>query len=133
MALCSVNIPQACRGVRFPEVGINIKSYRQRTEDPKELVRSPDGSPYGFYHCTDLRQEGTIEGEIVTDIDAVIGGWTSFGVPLTLANPYDGYGVSTGDWYPVDVETNEEEGETCTATINIERWPEVTGTSVVVP
>jgi len=133
MALCSVDIPTACRGVRNAETGINIKSYRQRTEDPREYIRDSDGTPTGFFHCFYLRQEATIEGEIITSIDAVLGGWTSFGTALTLANPYNGYGVSSGDWYPLDIETSEEEGEICSATINMERYPEISGGSLVLP
>ena len=125
MALCAVNVATACRGVRNPESGINIKKYRQRTEDPKEYLRDADGCPYAFYHCFDLRQEGTIEGEIITPIAQVLGGWSNFGAALTLANPYNGYGVTTGSWYPNDIETNEEEGQNCTATVNIQRHPQV--------
>ena len=71
------------------------------------------------------------EGEIVTDVTAVLGGWSSFGTALTLANPYDGYGVTTGDFYPLDIETTESEGEICSVTVNIERYPEVSGSSTV--
>jgi|DEB0MinimDraft_4_1074332.scaffolds.fasta_scaffold217982_1 hypothetical protein len=131
MPLCTVDIPTACRGVREAESGINIKSYRQRTSDEREYLRDSDGTVTGFFHCFNLMQEGTIEGEIVTNIDAVLGGWTSFGTALTLANPYDGYGVTTGDFYPLDIETTETEGEICSVTVNIERYPEVSGSSTV--
>lgn len=132
MPLCTVDIPTACRGVREAESGINIKSYTQRTSDEREYLRDSDGTVTGFYHCFNLMQEGTIEGEIVTTIDAVLGGWSSFGTALTLANPYDGYGVSTGDFYPLDIETKENEGEICSVTVNIERYPEVSGSSTVI-
>ena len=131
MPLCTVDIPTACRGVREVESGINIKSYRQRTSDEREYLRDSDGTVTGFFHCFNLMQEGTIEGEIVTDITAVLGGWSSFGTALTLANPYDGYGVTTGDFYPLDIETTETEGEICSVTVNIERYPEVSGSSTV--
>jgi len=131
MPLCTVDIPTACRGVREAESGINIKSYRQRTSDEREYLSDSDGTVTGFFHCFNLMQEGTIEGEIVTNIDAVLGGWTSFGTALTLANPYDGYGVTTGDFYPLDIETTETEGEICSVTVNIERYPEVSGSSTV--
>ena len=131
MPLCTVDIPTACRGVREAESGINIKSYRQRTSDEREYLRDSDGTVTGFFHCFNLMQEGTISGEIVTNIDAVLGGWSSFGTALTLANPYDGYGVSTGDFYPLDIETTETEGEICSVTVNIERYPEVSGSSTV--
>ena len=131
MPLCTVDIPTACRGVREAESGINIKSYRQRTSDEREYLRDSDGTVTGFFHCFNLMQEGTISGEIVTNIDAVLGGWSSFGTALTLANPYDGYGVSSGDFYPLDIETTETEGEICSVTVNIERYPEVSGSSTV--
>jgi len=131
MPLCTVDIPTACRGVREVESGINIKSYRQRTSDEREYLRDSDGTVTGFFHCFNLMQEGTIEGEIVTDVTAVLGGWSSFGTALTLANPYDGYGVTTGDFYPLDIETTESEGEICSVTVNIERYPEVSGSSTV--
>ena len=70
MPLCTVDIPTACRGVREVESGINIKSYRQRTSDEREYLRDSDGTVTGFFHCFNLMQEGTIEGEIVTDITA---------------------------------------------------------------
>jgi hypothetical protein len=131
MPLCTVDIPTACRGVREAESGINIKSYRQRTSDEREYLRDSDGTVTGYFHCFNLMQEGTISGEIITTIDTVLGGWSSFGTALTLANPYDGYGVTTGDFYPLDIETNESEGEICSVTINIERHPEVSGSSTV--
>ena len=123
MALCEVNITTACRGIRNDETGLNIKSYTQRTEDPKEYVTDKDGAPTGFYHCFGKKQTGTIEGEIITTIDGVLGGLTDFGAALTLANPYDGYGVTEGDWFVDDVETSEAESEVCSATVNITRHP----------
>jgi len=131
MPLCTVDIPTACRGVREVESGINIKSYRQRTSDEREYLRDSDGTVTGFFHCFNLMQEGTIEGEIVTDVTAVLGGWSSFGTALTLANPYDGYGGTPRDFYPLDIETTESEGEICSVTVNIERYPEVSGSSTV--
>lgn len=122
MALCEVNIATTCRGLRFDETGLNIKSYTQRTEDPKEYVTDKDGSPTGFYHCFLKKQTGTIEGEIITAIDGVLG-IVDFGTAMTLANPYDGYGVDAGDWFVDDVETSEAESENCTATVNISRHP----------
>ena len=121
-----------CQGVRQTETGALLSGYRQLTEDQKEFIRDEDNSIIGFYHGTDRRQSGTMQGELVAGgaINDIFeaDGKSFYGVQLNLNNPYDGYDVTAGSWYFDSIETSEERRENCTFTAEISRWPNVSGT-----
>lgn len=121
MSLCRVNAANHKRGLRSAESGLDLESFRQITTDPKEYIRDSNGSRTGFFHCFDATQRVAITGNIITDMDAVMG--VAFGTSLTIANAYDGYGVTAGAWYLEDIETNEAKGQIATASLNAERTP----------
>lgn len=121
MSLCRVNAANHKRGLRSSESGLDLESFRKITRDPKEYIRNADGSRTGFFHCFDIEQQATITGNVITDFDSVMS--VAFGTSLTIANAYDGYGVTAGAWYLEDIETNEQKGAIATATLNAMRTP----------
>jgi len=125
MALTRVNAPNHMRGLRNAESAIDLNSFRQRTNNPKEYIRNSDGGRIGFFHGFDAEAAITIEGNITTaTADLVMA--AAFGAALTIANDYDGYGVTAGTWTLEDIETSESKGALASATLNAIRLPGLT-------
>lgn len=112
------------KGVSAAEDGINIESYRQRWEDPKEYVRNISDSRTGFARNFDPSSTCTIAGEVNTATLPVVLG-VAFGVAETIANSIDGYGVTAGGWYLDDIEISSDRGSFISTAANLTRLPDV--------
>lgn len=88
----------AARGVANAETGINIGSYNESFDNPKDyLLDRFGGRQTGFATDYDKSSTASIEGETVTSLDAVMG--VAYAVAATLANSLTGYGVTSGDYF----------------------------------
>lgn len=107
------------RGIASAQTDINISSYTERFENPKEYILDRFGGRTGFAHDFDPSSTVTISGEVTTDDNAVMG--VAFGTALTVANGIDGYDVTTGDYLLDDIEISLERGSFRSATANLTR------------
>lgn len=107
------------RGVASAESDINISSYTERFENPKEYILDRFGGRTGFAHDFDPSSTVTLSGEVTTSNELVLG--VAFGVAQTVANSIDGYDVTTGDYLLDDIEISLERGSFRQATANLTR------------
>lgn len=120
-----VSVANMTKGVAVAETAINIESYRQRWEDPKEYVQSIAGSRTGFARNFDPSTSATISGETNTsDLAGVLG--VAFGTAETVANAISGYGVTAGGFYMDDIEISQDRGSFISATVNLTKVPDIT-------
>ena len=112
------------KGVSAAETAINVASYRQRIEDPKEYVQDKGGSRTGFVHNFDVSASATITGETnVAALGDTMG--VAFGVAETIANAITFTGA-TGGFYLDDIEFTQDRGSFSECTANLTR---ITGLS----
>lgn len=121
-----VSAGSATRGVASAETGINIASYTERFENPKEYLLDAYGGRTGYADDWDPSSTVTISGECTTADSAVLG--VAFSVAETLANGISGYGITTGDYLLDDIEISLERSSWRRATANFTR---VSGMTVV--
>ena len=112
------------RGISSTESSINISSFRERFENPKEYIFDIYGGRTGFAHDFDPNSTVTIEGEVTTALTGVFG--ASFGAALTVANSTDGYDTTTGDYLLDDIELSASRDSFQSATLNLTRLNGVT-------
>lgn len=120
-----VSASNMTKGVTAAETAINIESYRQRFEDPKEYVQSIAGSRTGFARNFDPSSSCTISGETNTALlTGVLG--VAFGTAETVANAISGYGVTAGGFYMDDIEISQDRGSFISSSVNLTRLPDIT-------
>lgn len=112
------------RGITSAETGINVSSFRERFENPKEYIFDRYGGRTGYAYDYDPSSTVTIEGEVVTATDSIMG--ASFGAAITVANSIDAYGTTTGDYTLDDLEYSAGRDGFQTATLNLTRLDGVT-------
>ena len=106
----------ATRGVAAAETGINISTFTQRFENPKEYLLDQYGGRQGFSTDFDASATYTLAGEITTADSAVMG--VAFSTAETLANDVSGYGLTTGDVLLDDIQISLDRGTWRQATLN---------------
>lgn len=114
-----VSAGSVTRGVTEAESGISIGSFRERFENPKEYILDRFGGRTGFATDFDASSTVTIDGEVNTALDAVLG--VAFATAETVANATDGYGITTGDYLLDDIEITQDRGSFVSASINLTR------------
>lgn len=113
------------KGVSADEAGINIQSYSQSWEDPKDYIEDKAGSYTGFIHNFNPSTSCSISGETnVASLADTLG--VAFGVAETVANSISGYGVTTGDFYLENIEISMDRGQKATASADLIKHPEIT-------
>jgi hypothetical protein len=113
------------KGVTAAEAGINIESFTQRWENPREYVQDKVGSNTGFVHNFNPSSTCTISGEInVAAVEDSLG--VAWGVAETVANAVDGFGVTAGDWFLDSPEYSANRGSLQTFSADLIRHPEIT-------
>lgn len=112
------------RGITSAESGININSYSESFENPKEYIEDRFGGRTGFAYDFDPSSTVTISGEITTSADAIMS--AAFGTAQTIANSVDGYDTTTGDYLLDDVAYSADRGGFQSATLNFTRLNGVT-------
>lgn len=113
------------KGVKEAEAAINIESYSQRWEDPKEYIENKAGTFTGFFHDFNPSTTCTISGEVnVATIGDTLG--VAFGTAETVANSISAYGVTTGDFFLDDIEISMDRGSLASCTANLTKHPEIT-------
>jgi len=112
------------RGITSAESGINISSFRERFENPKEYIFDRYGGRTGYAYDYDPSSTATIEGEIKTALDSVFS--ASYGAALTVANATDAYGTATGDYTLDDLELSASRDAFQSASITLTRLDGVT-------
>lgn len=112
------------RGITSAETGINVSSFRESFENPKEYIFDRYGGRTGYAYDYDPSSSVTIEGEVTTATDAIMG--ASFGAAITIANSADAYGTATGDYTLDSLEYSASRDGFQTASINLTRLDGVT-------
>ncbi len=114
-----VSAGSVTRGVASAESSINVISFRERFENPKEYILDRFGGRTGFATDYDASSVISVEGEISTATDGVLG--AAFATAITIANQTDGYGLTTGDNFLDDIEVSMDRGAFKTASLNLTR------------
>jgi hypothetical protein len=112
------------RGITSAEAGINISSFRERFDNPKEYIFDRYGGRTGYAYDYDPSSTATLEGEIKTALTAVFS--ASYGAALTVANATDAYGTTTGDYTLDDLELSASRDAFQSASITLTRLDGVT-------
>ncbi|HAG05864.1 MAG TPA: hypothetical protein DCG68_03280, partial [Cryomorphaceae bacterium] len=99
--------------------GINVSSFRQSYQDPKEYLNDRFGGRTGFAHDFDPHSTMSVEGEVNTALTAV--GGLSFGAAITIANETDGYSTTTGDTFLEDLDIPQSRDAWVTGSFNLIR------------
>lgn len=110
----------AARGIASAETGINIGSFSESFENPKDfLLDRWGGRQPGFATDFDKSSTASIEGETITTLDAVMG--VAYATSVTLANSTDGYGVTSGDYWLESIEISQERESWTSASLSFIR------------
>jgi hypothetical protein len=114
------------RGITSAEAGINISSFRERFDNPKEYIFDRYGGRTGYAYDYDPSSTATLEGEIKTALDSVFS--ASYGAALTVANSTSAaaYGTSTGDYTLDDLELSASRDAFQSASLTLTRLDGVT-------
>ena len=114
-----VSAGSVTRGVDSAETAINISTFRERFEKPKDYILDRFGGRTGLATDFDASSVITLEGEVSTANDAISG--AAFATAMTIANQTDGYGLTTGDNLLDDIEISMDRGSKKTASLNLTR------------
>ena len=131
------NAAECERGIPCQEKGMNIKRYRQRWEDPKDIQTDKDGTPVGFWGFCKRFSKIFLEFEICSILagsaleeigfqeHADYTGAYAFCMALTVCNLVNAYGITTGGVYLDVLEINLGDDEIATGTAEFSRWPHI--------
>lgn len=114
-----VSAGSVTRGVDSSETSINISSFRERFENPKDYILDRFGGRTGFATDFDASTVIAVEGEVSTANDAILG--AAFATAMTIANQTDGYGITTGDNLLDDIEITMDRGSKKSTSLNLTR------------
>ena len=107
------------RGIVSAETGINVGSFSESFENPKEYLLDRFGGRVGFATDYDKSSTCSITGETSTAATAVMA--VAQATATTIANQTDGYGVTTGDNYLDSIELSQDRGAWMTASLSFTR------------
>lgn len=110
----------AARGIASAETGINIGSYSESFDNPKDyLLDRWGGRQPGFATDFDKSSTASIEGETITSLDTVMG--VAYATATTIANSITGYGVATGEYFMDSIEISQERESWTSASLEFTR------------
>lgn len=112
------------KGVPEAEAAINIESFEQSFEDPKEYIESKAGSNTGFVSNFNPSSSCTISGEVNTATLDIVGGF-AFASDEVIANAVDGYGTAAGGWYMENFSLSASRGSLMSASASFIRHPDI--------